>query len=84
MRIHLILLILMLIGTSLDAAVKTKASKHIKVNKKICIGINKKIETINSLLRVGYSLKKGEVLKAKLRKLEKQKYTCSRKRYPTQ
>jgi hypothetical protein len=72
-----------LISSSTDAARKKTALKSISINKKKCAAVNKKIQYINSQLKAGYNQKKGEALKNKLRKLEKQKYGCSRKRYPT-
>jgi len=48
-----------------------------------CAGIDKKIQQINSSLRAGYNLKKGEMLKNKLRKLKKIKYACRMKRLST-
>ena len=68
---------------NIEAARKNTAAKSISINKKKCAGVNKKMQRINSQLKAGYNLKKGEVLKDKLRKLDKQKYACSRKRYPT-
>ena len=79
----LIITALLFVSINSEAARKNTAFKSAKVNKKQCAGVNKKIQRINSQLKAGYSLKKGEVLKDKLRKLDKQKYTCSRKRYPT-
>ena len=81
MKILLIIIGLLFVSINIDAARKSTASKSI--NKKKCAGVNKKMQRINSQLKAGYNLKKGEVLKDKLRKLEKQKYACSKKRYPT-
>jgi len=59
------------------------AGKTIKVSEKSCTKVDKKISHINSTLRAGYSLKKGEQLKKKLRKLQKQKFACRMKRFAT-
>ena len=83
MKILLIIISLLLVSINIEAAKKSTASKSLSINKKKCAGINKKIQRINSQLKAGYNLKKGEVLKDKLRQLDKQKYACSRKRYPT-
>lgn len=83
MKILLIIIGLLFVSINIEAANKATASKNLNINKKQCAGVNKKIQRINSQLKAGYNLKRGEVLKDKLRKLEKQKYSCSRKRYPT-
>ena len=83
MKILLVIIGLLLVSSNIEAARKATASKSISINKKKCAGVNKKIQRINSQLKAGYSLKKGEALKDKLRQLDKQKYACSRKRYPT-
>jgi hypothetical protein len=79
----LLIIGLLFVSTCSEAARKNTTSKSTNINKKQCAGVNKKIQRINSQLKAGYNLKKGEILKNKLRKLEKQKYACSRKRYPT-
>ncbi|MFT5452983.1 MAG: hypothetical protein ACI9N9_002481 [Enterobacterales bacterium] len=83
MKILLFIIGLLFLSINSEAAKKKTASKSISINKKKCAGVNKKMQRINSQLKAGYNLKKGEVLKDKLRKLEKQKYACSRKRFPT-
>jgi len=83
MKILLVIIGLLLVSSNIEAARKATTSKSISIDKKKCAGVNKKIQRINSQLKAGYSLKKGEALKDKLRQLDKQKYACSRKRYPT-
>ena len=83
MKTLLIIIGLLLVSSNIEAGRKATASKSIGINEKKCAGVNKKIQRINSQLKAGYNLKKGEVLKDKLRQLDKQKYACSRKRYPT-
>ncbi|PCJ48445.1 MAG: hypothetical protein COA74_08600 [Gammaproteobacteria bacterium] len=71
---------------NLEAAKKSRNSKHSKsavISKKSCSSVDKKINHLNSKLRAGYSLKKGEVMKEKLRRLDKKKYACGRKRFVT-
>ena len=65
------------------AAKKQSSSKKVTYSKQKCAGIDKKIDRLNSQMRAGYNLKKGERLKAKLRSLEKKKYGCRMKRFST-
>ncbi len=47
-----------------------------------CKKIKSKIAKVNSQLRAGYKVKKGEKLKEKYRQLKKVRNQCKRKRYP--
>ena len=52
------------------------------VTDKSCRKVVKKIKLLESQLRQGYSLKRGEKLKKRLRKLKKQRYACYKARLP--
>lgn len=58
-------------------------AKTSAISEKSCSGLAKKIQYINSRLRAGYSLKKGEILKNKLRKLQNREYHCWQRRLST-
>jgi len=73
-----VLLIIVLL-TSLQL----QGGSRLMVNEKSCKGIDIKIEKLNSQLRSGYTLKKGEVWKSKLRVLKKNKFDCRMKRFST-
>jgi hypothetical protein len=53
------------------------------VNEKSCRKVAKQIKQVESQMRQGYSLKKGEQLMNRLRKLKKQRYACHKARLPT-
>ncbi len=76
-RIIIFLALLMLFSNNIGAV------KKVQLSTKFCSGIDKKISQVDKVLRAGYSLKKGEILKHKLRKLKKLKYACWMKRLPT-
>ena len=76
-------LTILLVAIPLILSSGIKAAKPPVISKKACAKVDKKITTLNSKMRAGYNLKQGEKMKAKLRLLDKQKYGCKRKRYPT-
>ncbi len=69
----------------LIAAMLISASAHAAydypVSKKACARVNSKIEKIDRKLKAGYSARKGEVLKDKLRTLKNQRFDCKQKRF---
>ncbi len=73
----------LLIPSILLFSINIYAVNKVKISASSCIGIDPKITNLNSHLRMGYSVKKGEVLKKKLRKLKQQRYACKMKRFPT-
>ena len=75
---YIVLMITLLIGIQMQGA------SRIEVSKKSCKGINIKIGKLQSQLRRGYAVKKGEVWKKQLRVLKKNKYDCWKKRFSTQ
>ncbi|MCP3673881.1 MAG: hypothetical protein GY829_05360 [Gammaproteobacteria bacterium] len=81
MKIKTYLLITFLLSTMNYIAAKT--TSDIKISETSCTGVNAKIERLYSQLRAGYKVKQGEVWKAKLRKLKKQRYACKKKRFST-
>lgn len=73
----------LLILSLLLLSINIYAANKIIISANSCAGIDKKIENLNSNLRMGYSVKKGEALKKKLRKLKQQQYACKMKRFAT-
>ncbi|MCP4412384.1 MAG: hypothetical protein GY808_07435 [Gammaproteobacteria bacterium] len=68
----------------LFAGFQLQGASRLEVNEKSCKGIDIRIDKLNSQLRKGYTLKKGEVWKSKLRILKKNKFNCRMKRFSTQ
>ncbi len=81
MRIKIYILIALLLSTMNYVAAKRVSTT--KISETNCAGVNTKIERLNSQLRAGYKVKQGEVWKAKLRKLKKQRYACRKKNFST-
>ncbi|AFS35653.1 hypothetical protein MASE_00380 [Alteromonas macleodii ATCC 27126] len=61
------------------AATNSVANSQFIPSKYQCSGIEKRIDTINSRMRAGYSMREGEQLKEQLRSLKKQRYECKKK-----
>ncbi len=61
------------------AATNSVANSKFTPSKYQCSGIEKRIDTINSRMRAGYSMREGEQLKEQLRSLKKQRYECKKK-----
>jgi len=70
------------LSTMLLANFAIATSKY-QVNKYQCKNVTSEIAEIDNKLRAGYSVKRGEELKAELRKLKSIKYTCKQKGLPT-
>lgn len=77
-RLNFLILIL-----SLGFFSAIEAKSNLPVSRDKCSGTDKKIRRLDSQLRAGYSLKKGEKLKQKYRQLKKLQYACRMKRFPT-
>jgi hypothetical protein len=69
------LLIISLIGLAVSTTVMARAD--FKPSTKKCQGIDKKIDKVNSRLRNGYTVRKGERLKDQLRELKSNRFTCT-------
>lgn len=65
--------------TLLFVSTAVTAGTHFKPTEYTCSGIEKRIDTIKSKMRAGYSSREGEVLKAQLRELKDQRYACKKK-----
>jgi len=59
----------------------TNVSAKTKITKAYCLTVQKKIDTVNSKMRMGYKTQEGERLKAKLRTLFKQQRACKNIRF---
>lgn len=70
---------LIIAGMLISATVN--AAYDYPVSKKACARIDSKIEKIDRKLKAGYSVRKGEILKDKLRTLKNQRYDCKQKRF---
>lgn len=46
-----------------------------------CTGLDKKIKTLVSKMRVGYKIKQGEKYRAKLKQFKNRRYQCKQKRF---
>ncbi|WP_199611117.1 hypothetical protein [Flocculibacter collagenilyticus] len=53
------------------------------ISKQQCLGLDHKIEQIRAEFRAGYTAKRGETLRSKLKKLQEHRFKCKSKRYPT-
>ena len=53
------------------------------INKENCRKVAKQIKHIESQMRQGYTVKKGERLMKRLRVLKKRRYACHKARLPT-
>ena len=53
------------------------------VDEKSCRKVVKQIKLLEQQMRQGYTIKKGEQLKKRMRKLKKQRYLCHKARFPT-
>ena len=81
-----ILLVCLLSWPVIEAAKEVAsevASEVAKPNAKSCREVAKKVKRLESTMRQGYTVKKGEQLKRKMRKLKKQRYLCHKARLPT-
>ncbi len=54
-----------------------------EVSKHSCKRIEAKIDHVNSQMRAGYTLERGERLKEEFRRLKKIRNKCKKKRFPT-
>ncbi len=72
----IILVILLIISVNYEAKEK------IIVDQKICQNTITEIDNINKRMKAGYSIRRGEYYKERLRKLKKVKYECWKKRLP--
>ncbi|WP_160061252.1 hypothetical protein [Psychromonas sp. L1A2] len=59
------------------------AKQNTKVSKSICLKIDAKIVTAKKNMRVMYTDKKGQKLRAKLKALQKKKAYCKISKFPT-
>ncbi len=59
------------------------AKQNTKVSKSVCLKIDAKIVTAKKNMRVMYTDKKGQKLRAKLKALQKKKAYCKINKFPT-
>jgi ethanolamine utilization protein EutA (predicted chaperonin) len=59
------------------------AKQNTKVSKSLCLKIDAKIATAKKNMRVMYTKKKGQKLRAKLKALQKKKVYCKISKFPT-
>jgi len=73
-----LLIILIIFATS-----GIKAKYNYEVSDNNCAGLDNRIKNLNKKMRAGYSASQGEIWKEQYRKLNKQKYSCRKKRFST-
>jgi hypothetical protein len=71
----------LVLGSVLLLSTSAMGGKPAKVNEHVCKSVNAKIDQVNSQLRAGYTVKRGEQLKEKLRDLKKQHRACRLKKF---
>ena len=71
----------LVLGSVLLLSTSAICGEPVKVNETVCKSVNAKIDQVNSQLRAGYTVRRGEQLKEELRNLKDQHRACRLKRF---
>jgi uncharacterized protein YlaI len=73
----------LILVTLLSISATALAKKELPVSRYMCQNVEYKIDVVKERQRKGYSAKRGENLRAKLKKLKELERNCKKKEIPT-